>query len=227
MRERPILFSGPMVQAILDGRKTVTRRVVGPPRGWGERYPNCDPYSMPPSVWWWDGVHDHVGVRQECPYGVPGDRLWVRETHLVVGGKHSTSPRVVYKATNNGPDAWLSPAWAPSIHMPRWASRLTLEVVSVRVERVQDVSHDDAVSEGMSAGAWRYGDGAHRRSPFGSNAVKRFAILWDELNFSRGYGWDANPWVWRIEFRRVMPNASLSGARALLNKTADAAAIDS
>lgn len=216
MRERPILFSAPMVRAILDGRKTQTRRVVEPPRGWGERYPNCDPYSMPPSVWWWDGVHDHVGVRQECPFGVPGDRLWVREEWWYYDQAAFDArdiEGVVYRADQS--DASLrderrlvkrkEDRWCSPIHMPRWASRITLEVVSVRVERVQAVSHDDAVSEGMSAGVWRAGDGAHRRSPLGSNAVKRFAILWDELNFARGYGWDANPWVWRIEFKRIAP----------------------
>lgn len=207
MRERPILFSAAMVRAILDGRKTQTRRVVQPPRGWGERYPNCDPYSMPPSVWWWDGKHDHVGVRHECPFGVPGDRLWVRESFMSAPMEAPPeSPRrtrwdIVYAA--GGAEERMAPAaynpmlynyerWTPSIHMPRWASRITLEVVSVRVERVQSIAALDAAAEGTTHSGFR--------------------LLWDSLNAKRGYGWDANPWVWRIEFRRVMPNASLTGA---------------
>lgn len=229
-RERPIIFSGPMVRAILDGRKTQTRRVAKL---------NCaGRVALRGRQWHVDDPNAFLA----CPYGVPGDRLWVREAcraHELTDkeareDKYGVVERlglefpiagldgVVYKAdgafreienTREAGDRWSelnafrgkNGATVPSIHMPRWASRITLEVVSVRVERVQAVSHDDAVSEGMSAGVWRAGDGAHRRSPLGSNAVKRFAILWDELNFARGYGWDANPWVWRIEFKRIAP----------------------
>lgn len=201
MRERPILFSAAMVRAILDGRKTQTRRVVQPPRGWGERYPNCDPYSMPPSVWWWDGKHDHVGVRHECPFGVPGDRLWVRETWRALRRFESHKPRdvpsdswIVYDADTATGDARPAPVGRmgklrPSIFLPRWASRITLEVVSVRVERVQSIAALDAAAEGTTHSGFR--------------------LLWDSLNAKRGYGWDANPWVWRIEFRRVMPNVGV------------------
>jgi hypothetical protein len=187
MKERPILFSGPMVQAILDGRKTQTRRVVKPqPEYWeqtgGYHYPlDKKPYRGAP-----------VGrVRSideyRCPYGQPGDRLWVRETwHQYAGGE------VIYRA-DYGPESYQAGAkgWRPSIFMPRWASRITLEITGVRVERVQDISADDARAEGVSA------PDVLPRS--------KFATLWDSINAKRGYGWDMNPWCWCVEFKAVQP----------------------
>ncbi len=155
MRERGIQFVGPMVRAVLDGRKSVTRRVISP-------QPNIDPGefdSATVNAAWQSG---HVDVR--CPYGVHGDRLWVRETWAYFGGAEYLYQRdpsmVVYKATRADDlrvPEWASAdepgcdggRWRPSIFMPRWASRITLEITEVRVERVQDISEEDAVAEGI------------------------------------------------------------------------------
>ena len=143
-------------------------------------------------------------LRLHCPYGKPGDRLWVRETwqaqnldgqwwHEV---KREDRSVMNWAWTNPVQRAYLPmpPRWLPAIHMPRMACRITLEVLSVRVERVQDISADDALHEGTTM--------AHvNGSPIGW--VRSYKLLWDSINFSRGYGWDANPWVWVIEFRQV------------------------
>lgn len=209
MKERQILFSAPMVRAILDGRKTQTRRMVKPPRGWADKYPSCDPFAMPPSVWWWNGVHERVGVRQECPYGQPGDRLWVREAFrlfdaqeecacydLCVCSRHHGKP--VYRADEGCGES----KWKPSIHMPRWASRILLEMVSVRVERLQNISEEDAASEGAPCELGRL-EGAI----LGAQASYRkgFIRLWESIN---GEGsWIENPWVWVVEFKVVEPKS--------------------
>jgi hypothetical protein len=191
MKDRPILFSAPMVRAILAGTKTQTRRVA-------------------------KGVHivhehtgealaqlDSAGPRIPCPYGQPGDRLWVREAHLIVGGADSKNPRVVYAATNDGPDAWLSPVWRPSIHMPRWASRITLEITSVRVERLQAISEADARAEGVEydpgeGGTFHVSGLGHCCS---DSAADSFRKLWESINGAES--WGANPWVWAITFKRI------------------------
>lgn len=189
MAERPILFSGPMVRAILDGRKTQTRRIVKPqPHGdcaaievglyhpvvidrHGDEQPGAEifgAYSL-------DG---EWGVK--CPYGMPADRVWVRETWIPsdMGGFH-------YRAT----DEVLPCIWRPSIHMPRKASRLTLEITAVRVERLQDISEADARAEGLAlAGAILPG-----------RAAGCFSRLWDGINGKRA-PWSSNPWVWVIDF---------------------------
>lgn len=177
MKEHPIIFSGPMVRAILEGRKTQTRRVA--------KY--------------------HTDVRY-CQYGTTGDRLWVRENwnaqnqsgqwwHEV---KRDERPLHNWAWTNPVFPAYEStpPRWLPSIHMPRAASRITLEVTGVRVERVQDISEDDARAEGVAPSIVG-GDmgGIEYRAGYQS--------LWDSINSKRGFGWDANPWVWVVEFRRV------------------------
>ena len=141
MKERPILFSGPMVRAILDGRKTMTRRIVKQQADNGGYCQSLDPDK---GVWL---VHNGGSIR--CPYGQPGDRLWVRETWSAwTGGMTSCgeerAPQIEYKATSQseGP-------WRPSIFMPRWASRILLEITDVRVERLNDISEEDAIAEGF------------------------------------------------------------------------------
>jgi hypothetical protein len=201
MRERPIIMSAPMVRAILAGTKTQTRRAVKP---YGRDDGFCIMETENRGLWPYrsddgescfitiDGYLNEVALR--CPHGVPGDRLWVRETHLIVGGKDSADPRVVYRASNDGPDAWISPSWAPSIHMPRWASRLTLEITGVRVERLQNISEADAMAEGASP-VLVPPDGGDQPHVVG------YCDLWESIN---GPGsWDANPWVWVVAFRRV------------------------
>lgn len=207
-KERPILFSDAMVRAILDGRKTQTRRPVRPldPDQWGF----IDEYDDAP----WPLHHDKYGDfhRRPCPYGEVGDRLWVRETWRVsTCGRNYPSRRttisVEYRAgvshhafqrqrewvvDDAESDALVASAcgkgridhWRPSIHMPRWASRITLEITDVRVERVQAISEEDARAEGFPS-----------RSPFAGE--------WDAIYAAKGLGWDANPWVWAISFRRV------------------------
>lgn len=251
-RERPILFSGPMVRAILAGRKTQTRRVVTPALpessyrpmvgGWhptkvdrhGEEYPGTEVYG----AWWNDGED-----ARRCPFGEPGDRLWVRETWKAwptVGAGDLL--RVEYAAggtldVTHAGDWWLPAVvrrggWAPSIHMPRWASRITLEITGVRVELLQDISEDDATAEGFEAvpelpwwqGYREDGEGQSYQTiraeqppewmidprpmtpkydPCATTARNEFCITWDALNRERGFAWSVNPWVWVIGFKRI------------------------
>lgn len=200
MRERPILFSGPMVRAILESRKTQTRRVVAFPRRGafvmvGSQDGSWSPFQSD------DGeseiCSDGCEHPMSCPYGVPGDRLWVRETHLVIGGKESKNPRVVYRASNDGDDAWLSPVWTPSIFMSRRFSRLLLEVKAVRVERLQEISEADAEAEGVRAQPILRAD-----EPVTTHR-EQYGLLWDSINAQRGHSWESNPWVWVVEFERV------------------------
>ena len=227
MTERPILFSAQMVRAILAGTKTQTRRIVKPqPEAMHTVYP-------PPSdgEWYWkhatlDAGYCHTNgdamvrlMLPRCPYGKPGDRLWVREAHAIV-------PRTAYRCSK-GVQQTLRPEddhdaaiyregwtlsrgglrWRPSIHMPRWASRITLDITTVRVERLQDISVADAVAEGLSRrtakllrvekfGLPEWADELWRMSP-----LDAYMHLWESIN---GPGsWDANPWVWVVEFRRA------------------------
>ena len=193
MKERPILFSGEMVRAILDGRKTMTRRVIRFPKGADN---DCYPGIAAGHFWWFrDGFS--TGQRIRCPYGQPGDRLWVRETYKIVEpGFMQEREEVYYRADfrylkpgENGP-------WKPSIFMPRRASRTSLEIVSVKVERLQDITERDIIAEGIhrELGGWGNSFGYY------TNAFK---ALWDSINAKRGYGWSVNPWVWVIEFTRV------------------------
>ncbi|MGA7781148.1 MAG: hypothetical protein WCA85_26045 [Paraburkholderia sp.] len=144
----------------------------------------------------------------KCPYGTPGDRLWVRETfaHMYRGNaapETRCDDDVVYRADGFSHDEYAYGSWKPSIHMPRWASRITLEVTGVRVERLCDISEQDAAAEGMVP---RWPDGVEIRHDCSSNMCRDlFRTLWDGLNAGRGYGWDANPWVWVVEFRRAHP----------------------
>ena len=239
MAERPILFSGEMVRAILDGRKTQTRRVITSPNmkspadvtfvRWQDGYPDG---TRPV----FDLVDEPFSVR--CPYGVPGDRLWVRETWSPDHRHVYPCLPIVYRADRDAPtpDDYATHQngcqyetggprsaeclrcagfrWRPSIHMPRWASRLTLRVTEVRVERVQEISDEDARREGVDWVAWEgYGeqwDPDDREDPrlvgypsaSASWACDNFRRLWDRINAPRGFGWDANPFVWIVTFER-------------------------
>ena len=142
---KPILFSGEMVRAILDGRKTQTRRVIKPQPSAGVRR----------SVFVLSGLEDGHGRELRCPYGRPGDTLWVRETFGVITQPLTGEKSAIYKATHKPefPNEQLGfdgSKWRPSIFMPKWASRITLKVTAVRVERVQEISNDDAHAEGIS-----------------------------------------------------------------------------
>ena len=193
MTDRPILFSGEMVRAILEGRKTQTRRVIVS-RGYQLRVidgvvetnlgsPNGEFRK-------WLGI---------SPYGVVGDRLWVRETwaQLCEADELTGKCDIAYRADDwpedePGPD-YIKGTWRPSIFMPRWASRITLEIERISVQRVQDIGDDSCEAEGVSL--------ANASIP--GYLRKRFQTLWDSINAKRGFGWNVNPWVWVIEFRMV------------------------
>lgn len=220
MNEHPILFSAPMVKAILEGRKTQTRRVckVQPP-AWTDRV------DAAPLV---DGVHRHgeagqwVAVSNEfvnvrcigrCPYGEAGDRLWVRETWQAMNTEMKWWHEWPANDRSSMNWAWTNPVkpaydltppkWLPAIHMPRMACRIMLEVLNVRVERVQDISEEDAIAEGMDENALVFGLESGAQIADDQKCRAQFAELWDSINAKRGYGWDANPWVWVIEFKQV------------------------
>jgi hypothetical protein len=221
MTDRPILFSAEMVRAILDGRKTQTRRLMKVQpypdsivtvehyhQTVIDRHGDMQPGKEIFGAHWDDG---EFGLR--CPYGAPGDQLWVRETwapladcvvlncaYYRADGEHVTLiDGDGFTQTNR--DGSEKSAWRPSIHMPRWASRITLRITDIRVERLQDISEDDALAEGAPRLLWD-GEGAFYDSPTGQHRVG-FAGLWNHIN---GPGaWDANPWVWVVAFERVKP----------------------
>lgn len=211
-KERPIIFSGSMVRAILDGRKTQTRRVI---KNIVEGSGGWPSFSK--------GRHHGNMVKPKyCPYGLPGDRLWVRETYAI----HQTVDHIrrpdgrAFSEVSDGCAAYRADGhdtvedlrshikvmgdmsleaieiqgdrWRPSIHMPRWASRITLEVTDVRVERVQEIetSPEDMLAEGVTA-----------VTEAAVHLAFEFRKLWDSINAKRGFGWDVNPWVWVVSFK--------------------------
>lgn len=219
MRERPILFSGPMVRAILAGTKTQTRRAfkVQPPASTVtiDLWHHPDPR---PHFWACDGG-SLLDWAYPCPYGQPGDRLWVRESFMDLQGtgvEHYDSDRrrQRYAFAADCPAGSYSDEarkdyglkWKPSIHMPRAACRIVLEIERIRVERLQAINEMDARAEGaayhdgrsVGHSGWR-----HDLGDVHADARSAFARLWNDIN---GAGaWDANPWVWVVEFRRVAP----------------------
>ena len=193
--EHPILFSAPMVKAILEGRKTQTRRVVKPqpkldPAGATFRYQKGSALC---SYW----VPNDAGIRdisrlcaEQCPYGVPGDRLWVKETFveyppLLPTDSHGT---VHYHADDehDGVRPWNGQKWKPSIFMPRWASRITLEIEYVRVQRLQEISEEDAIAEGIepivSMGTYRTWKNYAPGLPAHVTAIESYRTLWNSIN---------------------------------------------
>ncbi|ASK18424.1 hypothetical protein [Halomonas sp. N3-2A] len=250
MKERPILFNAAMVRAILNGHKTQTRRAIKLKTG-----DTFDEHALSAAIQEWRPMYDEVAQKVvgktaaliRCPYGQPGDRLWVRETfqgplvdqeemekdptYFKDMGRYKNPEHCAYRASGDSceyvdQDGDLIQRWKPSIHMPRWASRITLEIVSVRVERLLSISDEDAIAEGCytndeysdmagEADVWpcQICDGyqVHEQGSLaGASEVdchscdspkKRFNQLWQSINgFDRR---DANPWVWVVEFRRV------------------------
>ena len=203
IKERPILFSAPMVRAILEGRKTVTRREVKKRAAL-----DCLAAGFEPAFLALPGNADL------CPYGKPGDRLWVRETFAFAdkSGSHDAAPDDHWRPARPGMEpeiyrCWYRASdghtadgfWKPSIHMPRWASRILLEISDVRVERLQDISRADIRAEGLQCPPELASDDV---SP---NYRDWYPAAWRELCESTGGDWDSNPWVWVVEFKRVTP----------------------
>jgi len=184
VKERPIIFNTEMVQAILDGRKTQTRRVIK------------NPEKL-------DGLMLDGEATEWCPYGKKGDRLWVRETWRIYHGTNSAQLYWKVSSEQTGVQCDFEkakkvserPGWRPSIHIPRWASRINLEITDIRVERVQDISFGDAKAEGIPL---------RKQTPYPPSVyrVEDFEYLWDSINAEKGLGWSVNPWVWVIEFKK-------------------------
>lgn len=219
IKERPILFSAPMVRAIIDGKKTMTRRIIKP---------------QPADI--------VEAVDARCPYGIPGDRLWVRETWQILTelGDESRpfkridecrsigpvvylpSNYIIYRADgecfpinedgdNYRADGWERSYWKPSIHMPRWASRILLEITEIRVERLQDITIEDVIAEGiLSYEGWKTPEYEKQleaakqnktKPPLGMNPLQRFWHLWESIN---GPGsWEQNPRVRVVVFKVI------------------------
>jgi len=176
MADRPILFSAPMVRALLAGTKTQTRRVVK----------DTGLYAIDAAIHGPEtAARELLALASRCPYGQPGHKLWVRETHMDLGACY------LYRADPGAETerALVAPGqrWKPAIHMPRAASRITLEVTGVRVERVASISESDAIAEGIDV-------------TDGEQPSVTFARLWDSINGQRA-PWQSNPWVWVVAFR--------------------------
>lgn len=204
MKERPILFSAPMVRAVLNGSKTQTRRIVKMKQSdWckeikGECWHPNDIAEWRMQEGRWFGLMGWYTLAfTDYPYGQPGDRMWVRETWA----RDDEDGLMVYRSSRNEDTLnWECQRhesghprfnWKSSIHMPRWASRILLEIVNVRVERLQDISEADAIAEGVGGNA----------SITPCYSIERYRAIWESIN---GAGsWDVNPWVWVIEFKVV------------------------
>lgn len=246
MKERPIIFSGPIINAILAGRKTQTRRVIKcncnclhngkllgewglskPPYRWTGAKDDAlwQLFGESPVVgdwveWFQTDVDDYASEKVPCPYGKPGDRLWVRESWLKLDRDHrhdvskpndwlvpwGDKPRrngCAYKAdaTSESERCRLELGyknWTPSIHMPRWASRITLEVTNVRVERLREITEADSQAEGVEM--CEHFAKAQHGHPLQPHRTA-FAWLWASIHGRES--WCANPWVWVVEFKRV------------------------
>jgi hypothetical protein len=232
IKERPILFAAPMVRAILEGRKTVTRRPVK-----GFQIPTEDTAIPVGDRQRWSAIGQRdprygfcvfgsteaecakdLEEYAPCPYGRRGDRLWVRETfglqvrHYGGGaGEHivyrATNPEAIYCKSAEGQEYPVK--WKPSIHMPRHSSRILLEITEVRVERLQNISEEQAKAEGIIPhlrGGWHW----HPHDPRNVDDWHQFgfkspAFAFQDLWIGTGGDWDSNPWVWVVEFKRVTP----------------------
>jgi hypothetical protein len=220
IKERPILFSSPMVKAILEGRKTQTRRVMKPQPGittssYWDLYENGSrfkPIRRIPDYEGEIGGESHAKAiefmdsesneTRSCPYGKAGDRLYVRETWQTVFEAYNGQRYTEAKPFRHYKNSWIEYAatprdeqsphrWKPSIHMPRKYSRITLEITNIRVEKLQDISHRDALAEGVSY------DVSQENGP----PLARFQSLWKEINGAES--WNQNVWVWVIEFKKI------------------------
>jgi hypothetical protein len=221
MKARPILFNSEMVRAILEDRKTQTRRVLTVPWRGNTRALPYEPYWVEEDgrLLFCDEYGEYHDVEKTIlsPFGQKGDRLWVRETWDFRDWRdtmHANRVNVAYAADGEqrlldapptwNPEIYNYERWRPSIHMPRWASRITLEITGVRVERLQSISEDDARAEGVDFA--KHAD----LDPLAGGLIGpvaarvAFSLLWDSINGKR-HPWSSNPWAWVIEFRKVEP----------------------
>jgi hypothetical protein len=220
--EHPILFSTPMVKAILEGRKTQTRRTVKPqPDDSGLWNHSEFPMSIDSNLEGWHGTVDETGEnkRFKCKYGKPGSILWTRETFTRDENGHigyKASPetwRTKENGFNDGTN-WINWQWTPSIFMPRSASRIDLLVKDIRIERLQDITEEDAIKEGTPIPVseennvlmplnGKYFPTDYFKPVDKTNYNRAFyGVLWDEIN-GKTYPWNSNPWVWVIEFEKI------------------------
>ncbi len=194
MKERPILFNAAMVNAILNGSKTQTRRIINPQPYQCEFEPSILHFNgltkkrqvingkVIPKGEYWSGSSTVESYAKACPFGYAGDQLWVRETFSAMGDETRHAVPIFYRADRPNDNG----GWTPSIHMPRWASRIQLEITNVGVEHLQSITYSDAIAEGVNYEKG-YTDPRHA-----------YKWLWESIN---GEGsWAANPWVWVIEF---------------------------
>lgn len=223
IKERPILFSTPMVRALLDGTKTQTRRICTTR---SQAQTDIMGYALMADIMDKDeGVCEKAAWEQlGCPYGTPGDRLWVRETWAPAAVLHRKA-FICFRADGDNPNAETSTEvllesddallkahrdlakghWIPGIHMHRWASRITLEIESIHVERLQDISEEDARAEGIRqcrvGDVTAFGVDPEDRDTLYPTARYAFNCLWESIN---GPGsWESNPWVWVVIFKRA------------------------
>jgi hypothetical protein len=214
--EKPILFSAEMIKAILDVRKTQTRRIMNP-------QPYLEPGTMKIAIgedvptaywhwkdeWWWSDIQP--SLVEKCPYGKVGDMLWMRETWRTHEKYNDLAPRnlpedapIQYKADLSlTGSVGVYAKWRPSIFMPKWASSITLQINDVKVERLQDITLDGILAEGCPI--------EHRPEKcngMGHAVYGWFEYLWDSINKKRGYGWGTNPWVWAIKFSLICQDTS-------------------
>ena len=219
VKERPIIFSGEMVKAILDGKKTMTRHLV--------KFKDFTTDSITPlHIELAEGRYCLFNERNgwligypKCKFGEIGDRLWVRETWQEIGPDclltyKATYPSDLYakrpELENVPPLAGLKERgylWKSPMFMPRWASRILLEITDIRVERLQDISEQDCEKEGLrilpASGRYVVNPGDQHFGGASHDAVEVFSWLWDSINAKKGYPWSSNPWVWAIELKVI------------------------
>jgi len=213
MKEIPILFSTPMVQAILEGRKTMTRRIINPqPDDSGLWNDDLYPCSLDSDLKGWNGTVDETGESKEfnCRYGKPGDVLWVRETFGIYLGAF------LFRAGYNG--IFKGIKWKPSIHMPKDYARIWLQVEEIRVERLEQISSNDARAEGIKFSmspigfcGWDYQTGGYNVM---TTPVTSFMTLWRSVHGIERYEKTGNPWVWVIKFKVL----STTGKPEIVNR---------